>query len=136
MEAELYARLCDASEPGRDRGRAGTCRRMAAAGLALDHRRRADTRELAVYASGDDAHEQAPERVAGRQRGTGIARVDRLMGKIPRGADGAGARGGRGLFGPRRKPLRLEHDPEKWKPVFPRDKRGTRLRGDHAQTKS
>jgi len=32
-----------------------------------------------------------------------------------------------------RKPL-LEHDPEKWKPVFPRDKRKTRLRGDHAQT--
>jgi hypothetical protein len=31
--------------------------------------------------------------------------------------------------------LRLEHDPEKWTPVFPRDKRGTRLRGDHAQTK-
>jgi hypothetical protein len=30
----------------------------------------------------------------------------------------------------------LEHDPEKWMPVFPRDKRGTRLRGDHAQTKS
>ena len=29
----------------------------------------------------------------------------------------------------------LEHDPEKWKPVFPRDKRATRLRGDHAQTK-
>jgi hypothetical protein len=29
---------------------------------------------------------------------------------------------------------KLEHDPEKWKPVFPRDKRGTRLRGDHAQT--
>jgi aspartyl-tRNA(Asn)/glutamyl-tRNA(Gln) amidotransferase subunit A len=29
----------------------------------------------------------------------------------------------------------LEHDPEKWTPVFPRDKRGTRLRGDHAQTK-
>src|SRR5438445_11562286 len=27
----------------------------------------------------------------------------------------------------------LEHDPEKWIPVFPRDKRGTRLRGDHAQ---
>jgi hypothetical protein len=27
----------------------------------------------------------------------------------------------------------LEHDPEKWVPVFPRDKRGTRLRGDHAQ---
>jgi hypothetical protein len=25
--------------------------------------------------------------------------------------------------------------PEKWKPAFPRDKRGTRLRGDHAQTK-
>jgi hypothetical protein len=25
-------------------------------------------------------------------------------------------------------------DPEKWKPVFPRDKRETRLRGDHAQT--
>jgi hypothetical protein len=30
-------------------------------------------------------------------------------------------------------PLRLAHDPEKWVPVFPRDKRGTRLRGDHAQ---
>ena len=39
----------------------------------------------------------------------------------------------------------LEDDPEKhalglrpdgWKPAFPRDKRGTRLRGDHAQTKS
>jgi hypothetical protein len=29
----------------------------------------------------------------------------------------------------------LKHDPEKWTPVFPRDKRGTRLRGDHAQTK-
>ena len=29
----------------------------------------------------------------------------------------------------------LEHDPEKWVPVFPRDKRGTRLRGDHAQIK-
>jgi hypothetical protein len=29
----------------------------------------------------------------------------------------------------------LEHDPEKWTPVFPRDKRGTRLRGDHAQIK-
>jgi hypothetical protein len=38
----------------------------------------------------------------------------------------------------------LEHDPEKhalglrpdgWKPVFPRDKRGTRLRGDHPQNK-
>jgi hypothetical protein len=28
----------------------------------------------------------------------------------------------------------LEHDPEKWTPVFPRDKRGTHLRGDHAQT--
>src|SRR4029077_19806502 len=34
----------------------------------------------------------------------------------------------------------FEHDPdpkgrvsEKWKPVFPRDKRGTRLRRDHAQ---
>jgi len=27
------------------------------------------------------------------------------------------------------------HDPEKWAPVFPRDKRGTRLRGDHAQIK-
>src|SRR6202034_1664346 len=26
----------------------------------------------------------------------------------------------------------IEHDPEKWTPVFPRDKRGTRLRGDHA----
>jgi hypothetical protein len=31
--------------------------------------------------------------------------------------------------------LNLEHDPEKWVPVFPRDKRGTRLRGDHAQIK-
>src|SRR5207244_5324728 len=31
--------------------------------------------------------------------------------------------------------LILEHDPEKWVPVFPRDKRGTRLRGDHAQFK-
>ena len=30
----------------------------------------------------------------------------------------------------------LKHDPEKWAPVFPRDKRGTRLRGDHAQTGS
>jgi predicted amidohydrolase YtcJ len=30
----------------------------------------------------------------------------------------------------------LEHDPEKWTPVFPRDKRGTRLRGDHAQSKN
>ncbi len=30
----------------------------------------------------------------------------------------------------------IEHDPEKWIPVFLRDKRGTRLRGDHAQTKS
>ena len=29
----------------------------------------------------------------------------------------------------------IEHDPEKRVPVFPRDKRGTRLRGDHAQTK-
>jgi hypothetical protein len=29
----------------------------------------------------------------------------------------------------------IEHDPEKWTPVFPRDKRGTRLRGDHAQTR-
>jgi hypothetical protein len=28
-----------------------------------------------------------------------------------------------------------EHDPEKWKPVFPRDKREVRLRGDHAQAK-
>jgi hypothetical protein len=28
----------------------------------------------------------------------------------------------------------LQHDPEKWAPVFPRDKR-KRLRGDHAQTK-
>jgi hypothetical protein len=30
----------------------------------------------------------------------------------------------------------LAHDPEKWEPVFPRDKRGTRLRGDHAPTKA
>jgi hypothetical protein len=33
-------------------------------------------------------------------------------------------------------PIALAHDPEKWAPVFPRDKRGTRLRGDHAQTKT
>ena len=32
-------------------------------------------------------------------------------------------------------PPALEHDPEKWVPVFSRDKRGTRLRGDHAQIK-
>jgi hypothetical protein len=32
-------------------------------------------------------------------------------------------------------PFPSEHDPEKWEPVFPRDKRETRLRGDHAQTK-
>src|ERR1700730_1359576 len=31
-------------------------------------------------------------------------------------------------------PCCQKHDPEKWEPVFPRDKRGTRLRGDHAQT--
>jgi hypothetical protein len=31
--------------------------------------------------------------------------------------------------------LSLEHDPEKWKPASPRDKRQGRLRGDHAQTK-
>jgi hypothetical protein len=31
--------------------------------------------------------------------------------------------------------FRREHDPEKWLPVFPRDKRGTRLRGDHAKNK-
>jgi hypothetical protein len=30
----------------------------------------------------------------------------------------------------------LVHDPEKRVPVFPRDKRGTRLRGDHAQIKA
>jgi hypothetical protein len=29
----------------------------------------------------------------------------------------------------------LEHDPEKWKPVFPRDKCRRHLRGDHVQTK-
>ena len=29
----------------------------------------------------------------------------------------------------------LAHDPEKWAPVVPRDKRETRLRGDHAQIK-
>jgi len=29
----------------------------------------------------------------------------------------------------------LKHDPEKCVAVFPRDKRGTRLRGDQAQTK-
>src|ERR1700738_4126369 len=31
-------------------------------------------------------------------------------------------------------PADLEHDPEKWAAVFPRDKRQGRLRGDHAQT--
>jgi len=43
---------------------------------------------------------------------------------------------------PMSSPRTLEHDPDpkgrvgaKWKPVFPRDKRGTRLRGDRAQTK-
>ncbi len=31
----------------------------------------------------------------------------------------------------------LEHDPEKWKPAFPRDKRGSRVsRGEHARTKT
>jgi hypothetical protein len=30
----------------------------------------------------------------------------------------------------------LEHDPEKWKPVFSRDKRQRRLRGDHALSES
>ncbi|MGY3603723.1 MULTISPECIES: hypothetical protein [unclassified Bradyrhizobium] len=29
----------------------------------------------------------------------------------------------------------LEHDPEKWKPVFPRDKREAFAQEDHAQTK-
>jgi len=28
----------------------------------------------------------------------------------------------------------MDHDPEKWRPVFPRDKREA-LRGDHAQAK-
>src|ERR1700757_5142585 len=28
----------------------------------------------------------------------------------------------------------LAHDPEKWEPVFPRDKRRMRLRGDHPPT--
>jgi len=27
----------------------------------------------------------------------------------------------------------LQHDPEKWRPVFPRDKRGMRLREGHAE---
>jgi hypothetical protein len=35
----------------------------------------------------------------------------------------------------RRSCFALEHDPEKWAPVFPRDISGTRLRGDHAQIK-
>src|SRR6516164_4505520 len=30
----------------------------------------------------------------------------------------------------------FQHDPEKCVAIFPRDKRGTRLRGDHAQTRS
>ena len=32
--------------------------------------------------------------------------------------------------------LGLAHDPEKCEAVLPREKRGTRLRGDHAQTKN
>ncbi|MGB7835216.1 MAG: hypothetical protein WBL84_23720, partial [Xanthobacteraceae bacterium] len=32
--------------------------------------------------------------------------------------------------------FQVEHDPEKSVAVFPRDKRRTRLRGDHAQTKT
>jgi hypothetical protein len=32
-----------------------------------------------------------------------------------------------------RKVMPLEHDPEEWEPVLPRDKRQRRLRGDHAQ---
>src|SRR5438552_6326150 len=42
------------------------------------------------------------------------------------------------LRSPQRNPADTQgvaHDPEKWVPVFPRDKRGTRLRGDHAQTR-
>jgi hypothetical protein len=34
---------------------------------------------------------------------------------------------------PDRNKVEQEHDPEKWKPVFPRDN-AKRLRGDHAQT--
>jgi hypothetical protein len=43
-----------------------------------------------------------------------------------------------GPFQPQQRAIdrRLKHDPEKCEAVFPRDKRGTRLRGDHAQTKS
>jgi hypothetical protein len=33
------------------------------------------------------------------------------------------------------KPENLEHDPEKWKPVFHATNAKTRLRVDHAQTK-
>ena len=40
------------------------------------------------------------------------------------------ARPGRPFF------VALEHDPEKWEPVFPRDKRQRRLRGDHARRPS
>jgi hypothetical protein len=45
---------------------------------------------------------------------------------------------GGGKFGAELRGVRLqlpEHDPEKWKPVFPRANRGTRLRGNHAQTR-
>jgi hypothetical protein len=36
----------------------------------------------------------------------------------------------------RRPPQELEHEPEKYIAAFPRDKRGTRLCGDHAQSKT
>jgi len=64
--------------------------------------------------------------------GGGNAKKLKKMPPLCRVGDNANAfRGGFRMWeGP------LEHDPEKWKPVFPREKRGTRLRGDHAQTKS
>nr|WP_245313013.1 mandelate racemase/muconate lactonizing enzyme family protein [Bradyrhizobium macuxiense] len=50
---------------------------------------------------------------------------------------GAGAARTRAQIQGRRAEVQnLKHDPEKCEAVFRRDKRGTRLRGDHAQTKS
>src|SRR5258708_26328093 len=130
MEAELCTRLCHAIEPCRHLRRAGIARRMAIAGLALDHRRCADPGELALYAAGDDAHEQAAERMAGRERRCGIARADRVMGQIPCRAHGARTCRGRGLFRSRHQSAGLEHDPEKWVPVFRKESCSNKLEPD------
>ena len=53
------------------------------------------------------------------------ANAPRLHPRVRPAAAGAAPRGKGGL----------EHDPEKCVAVFPHDKRGTRLRGDHAQNK-